>query len=249
MCACVFHVFKVGRKIANIYSLCKYYCLFNCLLIWSFSRALFLRVSIILWKRSTVKSEEQSRSRKDFVSLCGTEVPWIFIRRSLPPCFSKPCAYKCVLCMCVCVCTRTFYFFLCIPDCIQYLIFMYLMPLWGESGFQWIAEVCFVCWNKKKAKWEVFIKMFNDDISGHLPLKIDVNPAVTFSFLFFSSQWVLLRWCFNLGLPHLINCVIALWKDLDTNNKWVKHHSLQYLAKINSMWNCTKFFFFLCYAE
>lgn len=27
--------------------------------------------------------------------------------------------------------------------------------------------------------------MFNDDISGHLPLKIDVNPAVTFSFFFF----------------------------------------------------------------
>lgn len=114
----------------------------------------------VLLKRSTVKSEEQSRSRNDFVSLCGTEVPWIFIRRSLPPCFSKPCAYKCVLCMfmaCVCVCTRILFFPLYPRLHTVLLIFMYLIPLWGESGFQWIAEVCFVCWNKK-SKMRSFYK-------------------------------------------------------------------------------------------
>lgn len=133
----------------------------------------------------------------------------------------------------VCVCVHAHFIFSFVSPIAYSTVDIYVLNTTVRRI--WISVNCrglFCLLEQKKAKWEVFIKMFNYDISGHLPLKIDANPTVTFSF-FFSSQWVLLRWCFILGLTYLINSVIALWKDLDTNNKWVKHHSLQYLAKIN----------------
>lgn len=78
----------------------------------------------------------------------GYRSSWKFIRWSLPPRFSIPCAYLCVPCMfmaCVCVCV----FFFSFSYCIQYCWYLCTLAAVRRNCISVNCRGLFV-WNQKK---------------------------------------------------------------------------------------------------
>lgn len=100
----------------------------------------------------------------------------------------------CVLCMFMaCVCS-----FLIFSYCIQYCWYLCTLAAVRRNCTSVNRRGLFVCLKPKKkrknwAKWEVFMKMLNEDISGRLPLKTDVISADVWVFFPPSCQHLICK--------------------------------------------------------